>query len=128
MDALSIVLIIIVAVILFTYFYNIYIGYKVYKRRHNTFPPGKLPDCPDYWVYDKVNNVCNNPKKLGWVTSCPEGQLNCKKTGVIPEMIKPVPSVKDRDKRRMIAQAYNTPWVIGGKGSSCSKGSNCYVE
>ena len=64
MNIFTIVLIIIVCIILFTYFYNGIKQYKRYKKTSDVWPPLPRQLCPDYWI-DSGKHTCTNPFNLG---------------------------------------------------------------
>lgn len=63
MNVFTIVLIIVVSILLFTYFYNGYKRLKAYRKVKNVWPPLPVPRCPDYWT--ETGNNCVNGFNLG---------------------------------------------------------------
>ena len=67
MNAFTIILIIIVCIILFTYFYNLIVNFSRYEKKKGIWPPEPRQMCPDYWVQMGTgdNIVCRNVFGLG---------------------------------------------------------------
>ena len=63
MNPFTIIVIILVCVVLFTYFYNAYRSWSQSSTLKNVWPPPPIPKCPDYW--SENGNTCVNTYMLG---------------------------------------------------------------
>ena len=124
MEALTIVLIILVSIVLITYFVLEYLAFRTYSQKRKWPPVGRPLPCPDYWIH-KGNNVCVNITKQG--TGYPDGQA------YVPEFdmktlrgcIGKNPNNKTCLRSKCnFAQITNNPWF--GVQPNCVESGRCY--